>query len=514
MKYGIIAAGHIKTAETGLEILKMGGNAFDAAIAAMLAACVAEPTTTSAAGGGFMIAHTQEGFNKCYDFFAQTPISKQIFQSPDFYPVTIDFGSTTQDFHIGMASAALPGFIDGIFTIHQSLGKLPLQAIFEPVIDLCKKGVTVTAYQERTFRLLSPIITIPKTGQDIFYNAASGAMKKVGEVLKFPGFADTLDFLIKEGKRGFYEGEIAQSIVQDSMEKGGYLRMQDFIHYQTIEREPLLFQYKNNTLLGNPPPSFGGTLIAFALALLEKTDISQIEWRSKKHITLLKHIIEQSSLARVQKLDKNIYDKDIVHQFLSPEFLALFEENLAKKLNGTTHISVIDKAGNAASVTTSHGEGSGYYIPHTQIMLNNMLGEEDLNPYGFHQWKEGMRLSSMMSPTIVLDQNHKPKIVTGTGGANRIRTIVFQILHQLLDFDLGINELINGPRMHYENNTLYLEPGFKEENYIQDPNTAEKLVTWDYLSMFFGGAHSLYRNQNGDCLGAGDVRRDGACLTI
>ncbi len=507
---GTVAAGHQKTAEAGAEMFKQGGNAFDAALAAMLASCIAEPTTTTAGGGGFLLAHTSAGDSTLFDFFTQTPSSKKHVTHPDFFPVSINFGATNQTFHVGMGSIAVPGFVAGILRVHQRLGKLPLSVIAAPAIEFARKGIEITPYQYSAFEMLSPITLLTDVGKNIYLS--NGQLLAAGSTFQLPQYADFLELLIKEGSRPFYEGDIAQFIAKTSQEKGGYLSLNDFKNYQVIERKPLTYRFNKNVLLTNPPPCSGGILIAFTLALLQQKNTPIPPFGTAEHVALLANLLANTIHARKNELDKHIYENDYAKQFLSDKFLANYQNNNPFKRGCTTHISAMDEHGNAAGVTTSHGEGCGVYMPHTQVMLNNMLGEEDLNPNGFHTWAENVRLSSMMSPSIVLNEQNRPVIVTGTGGANRIRTAIFQVLHNLIHHRMTIKDAVNAPRMHWENNQLFLEPNFVKEAY--ELSHLGKLTTWEEPSMFFGGAHSVALNREGRTGGVGDSRRDGVAITV
>ena len=178
------------------------------------------------------------------------------------------------------------------------------------------------------------------------------------------------------------------------------------------------------------------------------------------------------------------------------------------KLGSTTHLSVIDDDGNAASVTTSNGEGSSYVLPGTSIMANNMLGEADLNPLGFHQWTPNQRMSSMMAPTMVL-RDGRPYLVLGSGGSNRIRTAILQVIANLVDFSMPLEAAVAAPRIHWENDVFHLEPGFKQPGLESVIGTA-KPVWWQTKNMFFGGVHAVGLDDAGHLHGAGDSRRSGA----
>ncbi|MEB3311792.1 MAG: gamma-glutamyltransferase [Snowella sp.] len=509
---GVIAAGHPKTAEAGRLMLELGGNAFDAAIAAVFAAFVVESTLTSAGGGGFLLAHTEDHQDLLFDFFCQTPRYPKPLFDIEFYPVELNFGGALQIFHIGKGAIAVPGALAGAFTVHQRLGKLPFTTVIEPAIDYARNGFILNSFNEFTHQLLEPILLGEPEGQELY--APSGKLLEQGDISYHHNFAQTLTYLAEKGIQDFYQGDIAHQIVKD-LSSGGYLTLEDLQAYEVIVRKPLKLNYRGYELLTNPPPSSGGTLIAFALKLLESLDLKQLEWGSAEHLTLLSQVMRCTNTARKNHYDEAIYQASLVEEFLSPANCQTYQQELqgvCNKLGSTTHISVMDDLGNAASVTTSNGEGSSYIVPGTGIMLNNMLGEADLNPQGFHHWQPNQRLSSMMSPTLVL-KNGRPEMVLGSGGSNRIRTAILQVISNCLDFDLPIAIAVNRSRIHWENQTLDLEP-------LNCPEVLNKLVfadetrinLWDNLNMFFGGVHATRLSDNGELEGVGDPRRSGVAI--
>jgi len=507
---GAIAAGHRKTAEAGMEILAQGGNVFDAVVAAALAACVAEYALTSLGGGGFLLAHTHNNRNILFDFFAQTP-QQRLTQEAHFYPVDVNFGSVVQEFHIGLGSVAVPGVAKGLLQVHEQLGRLPLEAIAAPAIHYARTGVEVTPFQSYCFKILAPILaSCPEMGPIL---VPDGVPLQPGATLRIPALADTLEFLVAEGERGFYEGELAQQMVRDSQEKGGFLRLADLKQYQVMERSPLIAQYRGNTLLTNPPPSSGGTLIAFSLGLLSQVPLSKLAFGSLEHLTTLAQTMRLTNQARADGYDRQLYTPGVAERFLSATHLQTYVPTLTGAVNkwgSTTHISAIDGEGNAASLTASNGEGSGYTIPGSGVMLNNMLGEADLHPNGFHQWQPDVRISSMMAPTIVLRDRH-PELVLGSGGSNRIRTAILQVICNLLDFGMDVHEAVESPRIHWENEVFSLEPGFElGDGPGLDFPFDQRVSPWAERNMFFGGVHAVSQGQDGALNAAGDPRRDGA----
>ncbi|MFW6296449.1 MAG: gamma-glutamyltransferase [Halothece sp.] len=507
---GIIAAGHEKTAEAGIEMFRLGGNAFDAAIASMLASFVVEPGMTSAAGGGFLLAHTADKRNLLFDFFTQTPRVKKPQNEINFYPIDVNFGGAIQTFHTGLGSIAVPGNLAGVFEVHKHLGTLPLSVIAEPAIAYAKNGVTLEKFPAFCFELLGPIFSASPEGEKIFF--PEKRTPQIGETFFQRELGNTLAYLVEEGIEEFYSGSIAAQFIKDCQENGGYLTLEDLEQYQVIIRKPLKTSYRGHSFLTNPPPSSGGTLIAFALKLLETISLSKIEFGSSFHLELLAKVMELTNRARADGYDARIYEDNVAEKFLASSHLAIYQTSLNQSINkwgSTTHISVMDTDGNAASVTTSNGEGSCYVIPGTGILVNNMLGEADLNPLGFHTWPENQRISSMMSPTLILS-NGKPEIVLGSGGANRIRTAILQVISNIIDFKMSVEEAVSAPRIHWENSLLNSEPPLFSDGIenLTLPKATE-LIKWKELSLFFGGVHAVRMTPEGHLEGIGDRRREG-----
>ncbi|MGB3695357.1 MAG: gamma-glutamyltransferase [Spirulinaceae cyanobacterium] len=503
---GAIAAGHQKTAEAGQAMFALGGNAFDAAVAAVLAACVTEPCLTSVAGGGFLLAHTQDNQQLLFDFFTQTPQQKKPLSHLDFYPVEVNFGGAKQIFHIGKGAMAVPGNLAGLFTVQEKLGKLPFEEVAQPAIDYASKGVEISKFQDFCLTILEPIISASPESRNLFFS--QGKRLQAGDIFKNSDFAITLKHLAKHGVKEFYEGEVARQLVEDCQKQGGHLTLEDLQSYQVIIRQPLKTHYRGYQVITNPSPSSGGTLISFSLQLLATINLANLEFSSQEHLQILAQVMSLTNIARESKQD------DFPDNFLALEHLQNYQKSLqhnANKLGGTTHVSVIDELGNAASVTTSNGEGSGYIIPGTGIMVNNMLGEADLNPKGFHNWPTNQRLTSMMAPTIILQENN-PQFVLGSGGSNRIRTAILQVISNLIDFKMSSQLAVESPRVHWENNLFHVEPMANLEviDNLKLPNSSQ-VVLWPEKNMFFGGVHGVEVTNNA-LFGAGDSRRMGVFL--
>ncbi len=513
---GVVAAGHELTVQAAEVVLQEGGNAFDAILAAHFAACAAEPVLASLGGGGFMLAKPQDSQPIVYDFFVHTPKRKRATGELDFRPIVADFGTAQQEFHIGQGTIATPGSIKGVFEIHRDLCSMPMMDILAPAIQYAREGVMLNRLQAYIFSIVSPIYTATAETRAIFCSENSGdRLLSEGEAIRQIQLADTLELLAIEGADLFYRGEIAQEIVRQCREGGGHLSLTDLNHYAIARRRPLDLEYRNSHVLTNPPPASGGILIAFALELLKTTQPDQQSFGSYPYLRVLAEIMRLTNKARVDLLEQPTEDTNGFARLLSPKYLKLYREQVARRaqgVRGTTHMSVMDVHGNVASMTVSNGEGCGSMVPNTGIMLNNMLGEQDLNLQGFDHWPLDQRMTSMMAPSLIW----KPEghlVATGSGGSNRIRTALLQVMVNLIDFGMDVETAVVSPRIHLEGEKLSVEGGFQ-------PNEIEQLIThypdnevWDDLNLFFGGAHTVMQDHR-DFSGFGDPRRGGACRVV
>ena len=511
---GAVAAGHPLSAETAEAILRDGGNAFDAAVGAQFTALVAEPVLTSLGGGGFLFAENTNSKQFVYDFFVQTPMQKADTGTLDFFPIQADFGGAEQEFRIGAGSVATPGMVKGLFKVHRDLCSLPLKRLAGPAIEFARRGVKMNSFQSSIFDIVRPIYDSSEQASEIFGSrTSSGELIREGEVLQQPEMANLLEVLVKEGEQLFYEGEIAKSAVSVTHTPGGHLTLKDFRRYKVERRAPLSLRYKSQEIALNPTPATGGMLISFALKLLESAGDDVPGFGSANYIAQLAEIQRLTDSARIESLANN--GTDGINHLLDETGLKLYREQISDRLKsfrGTTQISVADGEGNRASLTSSNGEGSGVMIPGTGIMLNNMLGEADLNPGGFHGWEPNRRVSSMMSPGILKMENGTD-VVFGSGGSNRIRTAILQLLLNLIDHNMSIAEAVNAPRLHFEDGKLNVESGFDLDVFRELKQLYPNQKIWNKKSLYFGGAHSV-SVRNGTYSGAGDVRRGGASIVF
>lgn len=514
---GCVAAGHPRVAEAGAEVLRSGGNAVDAALAACCTAFIAEPVLTSPGGGGFLLLRLPEGRCMLYDGFARMPrLPASAVPDIDFKPVPIDFGNAVQTFHIGQGSVATPSLLGMLFAAHRHHGRMPIREVLVPAIQHAREGIPLTPLQAAFLQLLTPILTAEEPCRNL--HTIDGRPLAAGDRFCNKDLADILELLAIEGIEEMYRGEVARAMVA-ACQPRGLLRLEDLSAPQYEIRTPLQVRCLGGELITNPPPSAGGTLIAFTLKLLERMIRRRLDTAL---LLLLAEALRCTSEARSRSFDAHIHDEGIAERLLSEDHLEHWLTVAARRLNGgsaakepenihgsTTHISIVDRWGTAVSLTSSNGEGSGIVVPKTGIHLNNMLGEEDVNPLGFHRHPAGLPLPSMMAPSLFLSKGG-PMIILGSGGSNRLRSAIVQVLCRILLQGDDIERAVQAPRIHNEGTTLDAEP---DAISVKERRTLIRLGwdvnVWDRCSVYFGGVHAIAIN--GDRMhAAGDPRRGGA----
>jgi len=471
---GVVAAGHPETAAAGADVLRAGGNAVDAAVAAVLASFAVESPLTGFGAGGYMMVHREgdpEG-PKLIDFFVAAPGLDGIERRSELVPIPVHFDAgTVQTFYVGPASCGVPGTAAGLELALRRFGTMPLAELVGPGVRLARDGAPLSRQQAYLLEILEPIHETKEGTRELY--APRGARLLEGERFAFPELAEALERYGAEGAEPFYRGEVAAAISDFVVAHGGTLGPRDLASYEPIEREPIAAAFRGTEVLTNPPPAAGGTLIAYALALLEQLGPSS---GPEQLVTAMKGA----------------------------------NERRADLLGSTTHIAVMDAAGSCATVTCSNGSGSGVMVPGTGVILNNMLGEEDLNPLGFHRIEPGRRVPSMMAPTVVLRDG---EIVLGLGsaGSNRIRSAILQTVVRAVEEGMPVAEAVAAPRLHFEAGAVQAEPGI-------DPAALDRLeasglgvVRWPASNLFFGGVQAVARDpRTGELSGGGDPRRGGA----
>ena len=527
-KRGVIAAGGAETVAAGMAMLKQGGNAVDAAVAAAFASFIAEIGVVHLGGSGMAhIYDPQSGTSTVYDFFSNSPgmdgpANAQ--EQMDFSEITVDFGETTQNFHLGRASVAVPGNIFGLCRMAEDHGRLPLATLLQPAIKLAQDGLAIDPFQAQTCELLTPLYTNTETMREIFLR--NGRMIQPGEHLFIPDLAQTLIDIADEGERVLRDGRLAQAILTDQAANGGLLTSTDLHHYQVLKLPSIRIPYRDYQILLPPRSSTGGVLTAFTMNLLARFNVSRWKHSYVQHLRRLYEVMAATSRARPmwEKLSVQIPVNEALSLFLSEDHIMQYEQEIREALirpyatlsppepqgpPNTSHLSVIDGQGMSVSLTTTAGESAGFVVPGTGFIPNNIMGEEDLHPNGFHSRPAGWRIPTMMTPAIVLSGD-QPRVVVGSGGSVRIRSAIMQVLSNLLDFGMGLDKAVNAARVHIEDGVLQCEDGYIPEAVFELEEMGYPVNRWQSRSIYFGGAHSVSRTKDGQLYGAGDNRRGGA----
>jgi gamma-glutamyltranspeptidase / glutathione hydrolase len=489
---GVVAAGHPLTAQAGAKVLREGGNAVDAAVAAMLTSFVAESLLTGLGAGGHMLVAGGGIEPTVLDFFVEAPAARSAegngasFEA-ELNSVEVSFGDAVQVFHIGPASCGVYGVPAGVCEAMRRWGSMPLEQLVAPAARLAADGVQINAGQAYVAKILTELLL--STPECAALWAPEGTILSEGDTLRNPELGDVLLRLGHDGAAPFYRGDIAAAVCDWLGARGSTLRAQNLAGYRAIERQPVRMRYRDREILTNPPPSAGGTLLAYALGLLDREPAPPS----------LRGIVGAMSAAQSERTPEFVEGLD------QEGFLERF---LATRLGSTTHISTIDSDGCACSVTCTNGEGSGVVVPGTGIHLNNVMGEEDLNPLGFHRHPAGRRMPSMMAPSIVM-RDGEVELVLGSAGSNRIRSALLQTIVAVVDHDLTVRDAVEAPRVHLENGVVFAEPGIE----VAELDAGTPLVQFAELNLFFGGVQAALR-RGGELSGAGDPRRGGAAVGV
>jgi len=466
-----VAAGHPLTARTAAEALADGGNAYDAAVAAAFVQPVAEPVLASLGGGGLMIAREPDGACRGYDFFASMPGLGAQAGGGKMLEVQVDYGGALGVYHAGAAAVAVPGLLRGLLDVHARHGRLPLERLVAPAARAARDGVPLSPLQAYLFTLLEPILTLTPEARALF--APAGRPLRAGEPLQNPDYAGFLMRLPAEGAGALYAGAAAENLARYLAGRGGLLTAEDLAAQRTLTAPAARAQWPAAELCFLPGPSRGGRAVADLL------DAYLSEPHDKEDP--VRHYLE---LARAMR--------------------RVAEGGGLKR--GTTHLSVRDAEGRLLAMTVTNGEGSGLVAPGTGILLNNMLGEDDVLPPNGPRPAPGKRLVSMMAPVVF--QTKGRAYALGSGGSKRIRSAVFQVAAHLQGGFATLDQAVSAPRVHYEAGVLHLEPGLGTAT-VQALATRFHLNPWPRRDFYFGGVHAV--SSAGEA--AADPRREGSTRT-
>ncbi len=516
---GIVAAGNHYTAEAGEEILAGGGNAVDAAVGATFVSFLGEIAFVHSGGSGLaMLYDSAQDRCELYDFFSAGPgLATTSNAAKDFHNVTVNYGSALQDFHVGRASVAVPGNFFGLCRLVEDYGSLPLSRLLEPAITLALEGVILDYFQAETCKILEPIFTHTPEMREIF--CPQGHLVREGERIRIPALAHTFQELAREGEDYLRRGGLAQALLEDQQNRGGLLTKADLLNYQVEVRRPLACDYHGTRVWLPSLPSSGGPLIGLALQVLERLHVTESE-----RIPTLIEVMAAVNRSRRQwddwtdtlawqeapfRLWAETHIEDLVRQIVTALEQGRTDGSVSEPPapSATTHLSVIDGKGLAVSLTHTAGESAGFVVPGTGFIPNNMMGEADLHPKGFHSTVPGTRILTMMAPSI-LTSSELGCVALGSGGSTRIRSALLQVIHHLVDRKRALPEAVEEPRVHFEAGVLQVEAGD-----LETMETARRfgydLNVWQGRHLYFGGANAVSRSSEGTMQGCGDPRRGG-----
>ncbi len=495
---GVVAAGHPLTAEAGVDVLRRGGNAVDAAVAAVLASFAVESPLTGFGAGGFMMVGRGEE-TVLIDFFVAAPGKDGIERGVELAPVPVHFDAeTVQTFYVGPASCGVSGTAAGLELALRRFGSVPLVDLIGAGIKLARDGALINAEQAYILKILWPIHERLAETRALY--APDGRPLGEGDVFRFPELAEALERFGVEGAEPFYRGDVATALSGYVSEHGGTLGSADLAGYEAIERPPIRVPFRGAEILTNPPPSSGGILIAYSLGLLERLGESS----GAEQLVVA---MGAANAVRDEAFAEALYGDELHADLLDSERLDLRAGDL---LGSTTHIAALDGDGMCASVTCSNGSGSGVLVPGTGVILNNMLGEEDLNPLGFHAIAPGRRVPSMMAPTIVR-RGGEIELGLGSAGSNRIRSAIVQTVVRVVEQGMGADEAVRAPRLHFEGGVVQAEPGIDEAALARIEARGVQILRRPQINLFFGGVQAVARDPvSGELSGGGDPRRGGS----
>ena len=523
----MVVSAREEASKIGVEILKQGGNAFDAMMATEMALAVTFPFAGNLGGGGFMVYRMADGQIGSLDYREKAPLAA----SKDMY-LDKDGNVIPQLSTLGILASGVPGTLAGIFEAQAKFGKLNPKQVLQPVIDLARNGYVVTKNQAESLKNHRQIF-IQVNGPNTFF----GKEFKEGETLKQPALANTLERIANNGKNEFYKGETAKILVNHFQKNGGIISKKDLVQYKAVWRDPIVFPYRNLKVISMAPPSSGGITLGQILKMLEPYPLRNLGYHSPEYVQLL---VEAERRAYA---DRNHYlgDPDFVNipttQLLDSTYLksrmgnfsfekasksadiARGELSFSESME-TTHYSIVDADGNAVSVTTTlnGAYGSKVYIEELGFFMNNEMDDFSAkagvpNMFGLvgteaNSIAPGKRMLSSMTPTIV-EKEGKLSMVVGTPGGSTIITSVLQTILNVYEFDMGMQEAVNAPRFHHQwlPDLVNFEPKAFGTDLLRTLKSRGYLIN-ESASPIIGKVDAIRVLSNGKLEGGADPRGD------
>jgi gamma-glutamyltranspeptidase/glutathione hydrolase len=523
--------------DIGVEIMKKGGNAFDAMIGVQLALSVSHPTAGNIAGGGFMVYKLKDGTDGTLDFRETAPAdsSEKMYQDENGNVIP---GLSS----IGGLAVGVPGTVSAIFEIHKKFGSLPIEELFQPSIELAEKGYLVTKYLEDELNEKRDDF-IKLNGKNSLYSKEY----KSGDTIFNKMYANTLREIMNKGSDGFYKGKVAEDMIETISKSGGIMTMEDLSEYQSVWRDPVRFKYKEYDIISMSFPSSGGVILGQMMKAIENFDLSKIKHNSPEYVQLLTEIERRAFADRSDLMGDPDFMKLPVYEFMDKEYVESRMKNFSwdqatpsseikpgeiifNESYETTHFSIVDKEGNAVSVTTTlnNSFGSKVYVENSGFFLNNEMDDFSSKP-GYPNFfgvigseansiQPKKRMLSAMTPTIVLKYN-KPHLILGSPGGPSIITSVFQTILNVVEYNMDVNKAVSSPRFHHQwypdlivmENEAYsdeLNSILSKKNYLIVKLPIEEETLGVYKRSDIGAVDAILINENGEVFGGADLRRE------
>lgn len=522
----MVVSARQEASSIGIEILKKGGNAFDAMIATDLALVVSYPFAGNIGGGGFAVFRTKNGEVGSLDYREKAPLASTRDMYLDAEGNVIPNKST-----LGAMAVGVPGTVAGLFKIHKKFGTLPFSELIQPAINLAKNGVVVTKKQAESLNKYKKLFK-EANQRTIFLDKEW----QQGDIIKYPKLAATLERIRDNGRDEFYKGETATILVDYVQNLGGIITKEDLAKYEAKWRDPIIFNYKNARIISMPPPSSGGICIAQILKSMEPFNIGQYAHNSEKYIQVITEAERRVYADRAYFLGDPDFNNIPIKKLMSSTYNATRMENFSWnkatkssevshgnieiiESDQTTHYSIIDQFGNAIAVTTTlnGAYGSKVYVEKGGFFLNNEMDDLSAKPGEANMFgligaeanaiAPEKRMLSSMTPTIV-EQNGKLKMVLGSPGGSTIITSVLQNILNVVEYDMGMQEAVSKARFHHQwlPDVILFEKTFDSISFKNLENKGYKINQGD--ARILGKVDAILVLPNGKLEGGADPRGD------
>lgn len=522
-KNGVVASAKPEASQVGVDIMKKGGNAIDAAVATAFALGVVEPNASGIGGGGFMLIRFAKTGEEVFLDFREVAPGKA---TPDMYKLDDKGKVVNNESVIGGKSVAVPGDVAGLLMALEKYGTMSREEVMQPAIDLAENGFKVTKNFSNMIKDNFDNINKFEATKAIYLK--DGLPFEEGDTITNKDLSNTLKIIAKEGKDAFYKGKIAESIVNEVQKQGGIITLEDLTKYEVKVRKPVKGTYKGYEIVSAPPSSSGGAHVIQLLNIMENYDLKSMGVNTEQSL----HAWSEASKLIFADRGKYMADTDFVKVPLAGLTSKDYAKELYEKIDkdkatqkveagnpnkyesgSTTHYSIMDKEGNMVAVTKTinHFFGSCVAVPGTGILLNDEMDDFDFKPGLSNSIEPGKKPLSSMTPTLIL-KDGKPFMTIGSPGATRIIPTVAQVISNIVDHGMDIQEAINTPRMYDKDGKLSLEGGIDEKVIEGLKNKGHEVDIKGEYDLFFGGVQGVMMESSGELHGGADPRRDGQAV--